>query len=560
MLTRKHNFHPCPDSDWGVFFYPSHGDADAMRPFYKAIISAIAGFLLVSGMLYFLHVGTAFARPAPNSSEVIQNGLAYLTVQQQADGGITGFSGVSDPDTTARSVMAFVLANKPVSEVVSSDGKSMLDYLAAQAISYTHDTTGTLFPGRAGILLAAVSMAGQDASNFGGMDLVKELEASFNPDTGAYSTTAKAQYSSGAASDLSQAWAILGLSLDGKTVLEVATNYLVKTQAADGSWGAGDPDTTALAVTALLSSRNLTIQSGTIQKAIQYFHATQAPSGGWKPSWDTDPLNADSTGWIIQALITAGENVRDPSWSTGQANPIDALVGLQKPDGSIGGSYANPYSTAEAIIGLSEAPLTNFGISPAVHRAGLAVFYGDDSYYTVCISFTESSLTGLDLLQRSNLGAETATNPNQGTAVCKIGEIGNASADCFGSMPNYWSYWQMGSTGWDYAVTGADKSQVTDGAVNGWSWGTGNPPPIITFQNICEGVAFVLPTSTPTSATPTSATEPPITTETAQSSATPVPAATPSTTQGIPSSYIIYTIILLGLGVLIVFLFRSRRK
>ena len=406
---------------------------------------------------------------------MIEAGLSYLQAQQQADGGITGFSGVSDPDTTARSVIAFTTAKKSVRDVASSEGKSMLDYLAAQAITFTHDTTGTLFPGRAGLLITAVKLAGEDASGFGGMDLAGELEASFHPDTGAYSSTAKADFSSGAASDLSQAWTILGLGLEGRQVPVSATNYLIDTQAGDGSWGASDPDTTALAVTALLVSGNMTNQSQTIQNAIQYFHVTQAPSGGWKPSWDTDPLNADSTGWILEALISAGEDIRGQSWNTQQANPLDALMSMQKPDGSIGGTYANSYSTAEAIIGLSGIPLANLGVEPASHKAGLVIFYGNDSLFTTCISFTESSISGLDLLDRSGLDVQTATNPNQGTAVCKIGEVGSPSSDCFGSMPNYWSYWQMRANGWDYSVKGADQSLVTDGGVNAWSWGTGKP-------------------------------------------------------------------------------------
>ena len=89
---------------------------------------------------------------------------------------------------------------------------------------------------------------------------------------------------------------------------------------------------------------------------------------------------------------------------TNQINPLDALMGLQKPDGSIGGTYANPYSTAEAIIGLSGIPLSNFGNFPTIHRAGLVVFWGDNSLFTTCISFTESSMSGLDLTTTFRLG------------------------------------------------------------------------------------------------------------------------------------------------------------
>ena len=531
-----------------------------MKHLSKLVLSLSLGFLMVISLSHFLQASTAVAQSAPDQSQVIQAGLAYLQSQQQVDGGIVGFSGVSDPDTTARSVLAFVTAGKPVSEVISTEGNSMLDYLAAQAITFTHDTTGTLFPGRAGILLAAVSLSGEDPTAFGRMDLAGELEASFHPDTGAYSSTAKQDFSTGEASDLGQAWAILGLSLAGHTLSDTAIQYLIQAQAGDGSWGASDPDTTALAVTALLASRKVNVQNDAIQNALGYFHNTQTPGGGWKPSWDTDPLNADSTGWIVQALVSAGEDLRGQSWTKDQTNPVEALLSLQKPDGSIGGTYANTYSTAEAIIGLSGIPLSNLGISPTSHQAGLAIFSGDNSLFTTCVNFTENAISGLDLLQRSGLAIETATNPTQGTAVCKIGDVGDASNNCFGSMPNYWSYWNLGENGWGYSAVGADQSQVGDGGVYAWSWGAGNPPALLTFQNICEGVAFVLPTATETSIPPTDTPQP-----------TPIPTLVPATMPPQPTAtvtpaktgaggYIVYASILLVLAAFIIYLIRSRSK
>jgi len=531
-----------------------------MKHIYKLFISLSSGFLMVISLSYYLQASSAMAQSTPDQSQVIQAGLAYLQSQQQADGGILGFSDVSDPGTTARSVLAFVTAGKPVSKIISTKGTSMLDYLATQAITYTHDTTGTLFPGRAGILLAAASVSGGDPSAFGGMDLAGELEASFHPDSGAYSTSAKQDFSNGEASDLSQAWAILGLSLAGHTIPEPATQYLIQSQAGDGSWGADDPDTTALAVTALLASRKIDAKSDAVQNALDYFHNTQVPSAGWKPSWDTDPLNADSTGWIVQALVSAGEDPRGQSWTKGQSNPVEALLSLQKSDGSIGGTNANTYSTAEAIIGLSETSLSNLGIPPTSQRAGLAIFSGDNSSFTTCVSFTESTISGLDLLRRSGLTIETATNPTQGTAVCKIGKVGDASNDCFGSMPNYWSYWQLGENGWGYSVTGADQSQVIDGSVNAWSWGTGDPPAVLTFQNLCEGVAFVLPTATETSIPATDTPQPTMAATEVPATMPPQPtAATAPTKTGI-GGYIVYGSILLVLAVLIIYLIRSRSK
>lgn len=531
-----------------------------MKRIIKTLISLSSGILLTIVLVSSLRTNTAIAKATTNPSEVIQAGLGYLQSQQQADGGMLGFSGVSDPDTTSRSVMAFIAAKEAVSEVVSIDGYSMLDYLSEQAITFTHDTTGTLFPGRAGLLLVAVALAGEDSSSFGGMDLVDELEASFIPDMGAFSTDAKQDYSSGEASDLSQAWAILGLSLSGKTVPDSAIQYLLMSQAEDGSWGAGDPDTTALATTALLASQRVYAQSESIQKAVKFFHDTQAPSGGWKPSWDSDPLNADSTGWIIQALISAGEDVRGQSWTVEENNPVEALLSLQKEDGAIGGTYANTYSTAEAIIGLAGIPLSDLGVSPANQQAGLAVFYSDVSFYLACVNFAGSNINGLDLLQRSGLSIETATNPNQGTAICKIEDVGDGANNCFGSMPNYWSYWQLGENGWQYSVFGAEQSQVVDGGVYAWIWGVGDPPPALTFDNVCGDVAFVLPTATETSIPPTDTPQPTIEPTLVPTAVPLQPTQTAQLENKGMGSYIVYASILLVLAALIIYLIRSHNR
>jgi hypothetical protein len=200
----------------------------------------------------------------------------------------------------------------------------------------------------------------------------------------------------------------------------------------------------------------------------------------------------------------------------------------------------------------------------------MAVFYGDGSIFTDCVSFSEGSISGLDLLQRSGLSIETATNPNQGTAVCKIGDVGNSSDNCFGSMPNYWSYWKLGASGWEYSVIGADKIQVVDGNVNGWSWGTGNPPALISYQNICEGLPFVLPAATQTTLPSTNTLEPTLISTVSSKPTQAIPSlpavSTPQATstaiepQNGIGTYIVYASIIIVLGALIIYLIISRRK
>jgi hypothetical protein len=531
-----------------------------MKRKYSLFLSLLAGLLVFTCLTLSIKVIAARANPESPQAQVISRGLAYLQSQQQADGGMVGFSGVSDADTTARSVMAFISTGQRVNEIVASSGNTMLDYLSAQAITFTHDITGNLFPGRAGLLLTAISMAGENPTQFGGMDVIAELEASFHPETGVYSTTAQQDFSSGQASDTSQAWALLGLSLAGEITPDEASQYLVDVQAEDGSWGFGDPDTTALAVTALLANGKMNGEEQAVQNALQYFRVTQLPSGGWRPSWDTDPLNADSTGWILQALISAGEDPSGEGWMAEQGSPVQSLMDLQKPDGSIGGTYANTYSTAEALIGLSGVPLSKILAPPVSHQAGLAVFSSEGAVYTACISFDEEAITSLDLLQRSGLSIESATNPSQGTAVCSIEAVGCPPNDCFCNMPDYWSFWQGSDEGWVYSALGSEQSQVMDGDVNAWSWGTGNPPVDISYQNICEGVPFVIPTATVTSIPPTDTPSPTQTTPAEQAAEPSQPPQAAGESQISAGTYLVYASILVVISLIVFFLVRSRRK
>ncbi len=305
------------------------------------------------------------AFPLPNST-TISNAIAYVATQQEDGGGINSFGSGASMDGTARAALALAAAGRPVDSLVAGDGKTIIDYMRTQAVTYTHDVTGTLLPGRAGLLLAAVVASGEDPASFGGMDIVGELEATLQP-TGAYSTTAQAAFTSGTANSLNQGWSVFGLSAAGRTVPTTATGFLVDLQSEDGTWR--DPDTTAMVMTALIGSGNVLPTAESIQNAIDFYRQNQLPSGGWRPSWDTDPLNADTTGWAMQALAAAGYTPMAASWSNNGNTPRSALLSLQKSDGSIGGTYVNAYSTIDSIFGLTERPLTFLGQDVRAHRA-----------------------------------------------------------------------------------------------------------------------------------------------------------------------------------------------
>ena len=198
-----------------------------------------------------------------------------------------------------------------------------------------------------------------------------------------------------------------------------------------------------------------------------------------------------------------------------------------------------PVSTAAAASSVSGAPAACVHAERAaateVHRAALVITFGDaPATQKICVEFTESTITGLELLKRSGLQVLTGSSGNVG--VCAIDGTGSTSGDCLkpcqsGPCP-YWAYFQRTNGAWQFSPVGAASRAIHDGDTDGWSWGAGNGAPPDSPGAICP-----LPTSTatatpvPPTATPVLATaipgEPSNTpASTAIAAATPRPATT----------------------------------
>ena len=163
------------------------------------------------------------------------------------------------------------------------------------------------------------------------------------------------------------------------------------------------------------------------------------------------------------------------------------------------------------------------------HRAGLVLRFGDGSVVTRCVSFSEPSLTGAELLMRAGLSVVLDLNSSIGAGVCKIGNQGcdrakSCFCQCEGSTCAYWQYFHLQSGAWKYSNLGAGVYQVSDGAVEGWAWGNNVAPPVMSLDQICAAApvpvnasvsptrAASAPTATPRPATPTaSSTAAPVT-------------------------------------------------
>ncbi len=346
---------------------------------YRFVLSIALGATLVLGLLLMMEASSipveaqppqaSLAVTAIDHSDAISNALGYLRTRQLPNGGIEGdwTPGTADDFTTIKTVIAVAAGHRPISSMASVSDATPLDYLATRAVTYTHDTTGTLYPGRAGMLVVAVVAGDGNPYSFGGMDIINELTSTYHAATGAYSTTAKGPYSSGAANATNQLWAVLGLAAAQETVPITATDFLIGLQEADGGWGygfGGDVDTTALVLQALIASGNAEPEHVKVQEGLDFLRNAQADSGGWE-GWG-GVLSADSTAAVIQAAVAAGYTPATESWAAANGNPHTALTGLQSGDDSFNG---NALGTAHAIPGLAEAPLPVLGREQRANRA-----------------------------------------------------------------------------------------------------------------------------------------------------------------------------------------------
>lgn len=174
------------------------------------------------------------------------------------------------------------------------------------------------------------------------------------------------------------------------------------------------------------------------------------------------------------------------------------------------------------------------------HQAGLIVMHGDGRVITRCVTFSETSINGIELLQRSGLDLIVDATNMVGSAVCRIDNEGctfpaqSCFCQCQGMKCVYWSYWILGSDdAWRYANLGAGARSLHDGDVDVWLWGsvtnaTIDLLPALRFDQICAPpTPTPSPTATATLPPPTEA-PPPTATNRPPPTATPEPSATPT--------------------------------
>jgi hypothetical protein len=162
-------------------------------------------------------------------------------------------------------------------------------------------------------------------------------------------------------------------------------------------------------------------------------------------------------------------------------------------------------------IGLFGSSETSFA-QAGTNRAGVVVQFPGGDTRTYCVEFEGESSTGLELLMKTGLDVKVEVQ-GLGAMICSIGATGcdypaqTCVCQSYGPDGVYWAYHHLQDGRWRTSITGASTYKVKAGSVEGWAWGPGGPPPVYTFEQICQ--VAVPPTNTPEPpALPTNTPEP----------------------------------------------------
>lgn len=239
--------------------------------------------------------------------------LTWLQARQSITNG--GYSSVGAAVETMLAVSANGLAAAHWRRTTTSP--SVQDYVAVNGAAFTRGAAA------AGKLALAVAAA--DACLPAG---ALTPQGYYSPTLGAYSKQSGPN-----------SLAILGAVAISESVPVSAPTSLKAAQQADGGWewapGWGaDTNATGLAVQALLATGEQ-ISSATVISALAFLQAAQQPDGGFAYDLAPNaPSDANSTAYVVQALLAAGEEPTTARWTVSATNPISYLLALQLADGS----------------------------------------------------------------------------------------------------------------------------------------------------------------------------------------------------------------------------------
>ncbi len=149
---------------------------------------------------------------------------------------------------------------------------------------------------------------------------------------------------------------------------------------------------------------------------------------------------------------------------------------------------------AGLVLALGALATSAPGAGAAGTNHALVIVEANGSVVQRVVTFTSDSITGLSALQQAGFGTVVRGYGGMGAAVCAVtmpttGQtIGcpsdNSCLTCAGST--FWAYFEApaGTSSFQQSRAGASSTHVRDGDVEGWRWGTGDPPPYTSVASV----------------------------------------------------------------------------
>jgi hypothetical protein len=277
--------------------------------------------------------------PAPAGAAGVDSAAAWLASEQNSDGGFGASPG--DPSSTSVTCWAMLglaaAGRNPYD--VERKGHSPIEYVR----SHLDEVTSS---GDLARTIVALEAAGADPRSFGHQNLVAAL------------LDRRAENGSFQGWPATTAYAVIALrTAEATGGLDHTLSWLAKVQNNDRGWGdtpdvPSNPDVTAAVMQAMPDTE-------VAEDGLTYLRRHQHSNGGFALGSSGGPVNSQSTGWAVQAMVAVGADpTRIP---VSGKNALDFLAARQGENGHYRYSEASNQSpiwvTSEAMVGAAHQSL-----------------------------------------------------------------------------------------------------------------------------------------------------------------------------------------------------------
>ncbi len=322
----------CDDRQyWNYNFWTENG----WQPY---AVGAASSVIQAAGAVEGWRWGAAESQQTPaDRALAAAQGLAWLHAQQDPATG-----GFGESFSAAVEVMLALGANaeKPASWLPASGRRSLETFWLLRVGPYSRVNAAAA--GKVAVAMAATDLC--QTARTASPAFWKEASTQQSPPDAGFAV-----------------WGILGAAALGEKIPASSLTALRAQQRADGGWEwqadfGSDTNTTSLAIQALIAGGE-SPASTSIASALDFLASAQSAEGGFVYDPRTMDYGADgnSTAYVLQALLAAGEDPEGERWARPDGTPFQFLLGLQQADGAFAwqpGTGGNLLTTAQAVAAL----------------------------------------------------------------------------------------------------------------------------------------------------------------------------------------------------------------